>query len=202
MSGAFMTSRSTPVFVALNGLHLAVAILVFVAACSKKSDDGGPSAAVGTRATPSKSDEAAERTAGRQAVAEPTGVSFEGTLGDAPFSLSLTTALVEARPKGSSLAVWSCIPAMGKASVTDFTIGDDPKRKGEIFVASVAQDGFSRLEPGKEVKAQIQYRRAGEPTPKTIKGAMVWKEGLMSGTANGTHDDGEKVALSWECRAE
>ena len=114
-------------------------------------------------------------------------------------TLELSNSIVAARPPESGLAAWACVPATGTARVVDFSIGDDPARKGELFVAAVERTDIGMTKAGVAVPSRIEYRMAGEPTPKYAPGTMTWAEGLMSGTAEGKGENGDVVTATWTC---
>lgn len=131
--------------------------------------------------------------------AEATGVALTLTVNGKTTTLELSNSIVAARPPESGLAAWACVPATGTARVVDFSIGDDPARKGELFVAAVERTDIGMTKAGVAVPSRIEYRMAGEPTPKYAPGTMTWAEGLMSGTAEGKGENGDVVTATWTC---
>ncbi len=131
-------------------------------------------------------------------VPEIQGVSFTLKLGDKTATLELSKAIHAARGEGP-LATWDCTAVVGSVGIVDFAIGDDPARKGDLFVVRVERSGFSRFVPGKAEKARIQIRHAGESTVTGIDATATWNADLLSGVASGQTSDGLEVEARWTC---
>lgn len=138
------------------------------------------------------------RTDKNDAKKEVVAVAFDVTIDGVQSKIALSKAIVEGRGANAPMSAWSCEPNLG-VRVVDFAIGDDPKRKGDAFVASVSVLGFQMAKAGVSREAELSFRRAGEPTLTLAKGTVVFDEGLMSGKASGTTEGGVKVELAWTC---
>jgi hypothetical protein len=125
-------------------------------------------------------------------------VSVTVKLGDKSTTLALSKAILEARGQGP-VAMWDCNAKLGSVGVTDFVIGDDPAKKGELFVIRIDRSGLSRLVPGQESKARLRFRRAGETTLTSIDGVATWDADLLSGVARGQTPDGVDLEARWTC---
>jgi|GEM_PF-3160919 len=132
---------------------------------------------------------------------EATGVAFQLTVGGVESSLKLSRADIAARGEGSPMAAFGCMGMTGSVTVTDFTVGDDASKKGEVFSAGVTKTGIGATRAGKAEEVRINHRRAGEDTQTIVIGNATWAEGLMSGSAEGTGEDGVAVKLTWTCEA-
>lgn len=126
------------------------------------------------------------------------GVAFEVTIEGKTESLALSEELLARRGEGP-LAVFDCAPGVGSVGVTDFGVGDDRDRRGELFVARVDLATMANVRQEREYEARIQLRRSGEPTPTSYRGSMIWDAGFASGSARGATQDGAEVSLKWRC---
>jgi hypothetical protein len=180
-------------------ISLASLLLAPLAACDDKGSESGD--APTKAAAPSAAPEAKPSPAAAPSKVPDsfTGVSVELKIGDRSETLALSDASLAARGEGP-MAVFSCEPATGHVGITDFGIGDDASRKGELFVVGLAPEGIVQIRPGASIPAKLALRRAGEPTPTNYTGGtMTWDEGFTGGTASVTTDDGVAVELRWTC---
>lgn len=180
---------------------MSATLWILSCACDSKpaSPPATTPAATSTEVQPAAGPGAATKATSRAKAGEATGVSITLTVNGKATTRELSTAIIAARPADGPLAAWSCIPRLGKVTVTDFSIGDDPARQGELFVASVASTSIARVEPGTSLQARFQYRHAGEPTPRTGTGTMVWDASLTSGRAEGKGENGDVLSATWTC---
>lgn len=187
--------RSSILVVSLTSLLLAP-----LAACDDKASESGdaPAKAAAPSATPGAQPSPAANDAPSKVPDTFTGVSVELKIGDQSETLALSEASLAARGEGP-MALFSCEPATGRVGITDFGIGDDASRKGELFVFGLSPEGIVQVRPGASIPASIALRRAGEPTPTNHSGTMTWDEGFLSGTASATTDDGVAIELRWTC---
>jgi len=131
-------------------------------------------------------------------VPESQGVSIDVKVGAETTTLELSKAILQARDKGP-IATWDCNAHLGSVGVVDFVIGDDPAKKGELFVMRIDRSGFSRLVPGQTSRARIQMRRAGESAVTAIDATATWNSDLLSGVAKGQTPDGLDIEARWTC---
>lgn len=169
-----------------------------LAACGGKPDDAATAAAErNAPATPTPAS-AAPAPSERAKLPEATGVALTLTRNGTEKALTLSREMVAARPAGSPMAAFSCLAVTGMVTITDFSIGDDPARKGELFSVSVTRTNIESPTAGKVSDARFTYREAGE-APLSGVGTMVWDEGLQSGSATGKGDNGDTLAVTWKC---
>jgi hypothetical protein len=187
-------------------VDLASALVLFtlsIAACDanpKSDDESNPKSDDKSDASqPDAKSGEATKPVEKAKPPEPTGIALTLTVNGKPTTLELSKSILAARPPESKMASWVCELVTGTVLIVDFTIGDDPARVGELFVGGVERTEFRRTEAGVAVPARIQYRNAGEPTPKYAPGTMTWAEDLLSGTAEGKGENGDVVTATWTC---
>jgi hypothetical protein len=126
------------------------------------------------------------------------GVEMTVNVGTKSETLTLSEAILTARGQGP-IAAWSCIPALGTVQITDFLIGDDPKKKGELFVVHVKPVGFGQVRPGVATGAKIDLRRAGESGLTTFRGTLTWDNDFQGGRASTGEGSDVPVEVRWKC---
>ena len=111
--------------------------------CDKK-DAPTPPAAEGATAEAGKTPEEKPR---EKAAVKATGITMKLTVNGAESTLVLNDAILAARAEDAGPGIFSCTGAIRRVTLSDFSIGDDPAKKGELFSAGAEPTVSSSLSP-------------------------------------------------------